>query len=131
MSANLSFTKAAELNTENTIPNRAGSWNINPCGICEKGGAEVFWYGSFSQAAHAKCIKVVNKAEEKLNTTIGELFIGTKYQVKTEAQTRARQAVRLACTPKTMLSYLEENGIDALIRLFDTVGIEAAKKSPT
>jgi len=107
------------------------------CGICEKKGAEVFWFSPYSRGAHAKCFKIIENIENKLIQTIDEVFKDKATESERAknlscnmAHVRAIKAVRAACGSETILSYLEKNGTEKLTKLFDTVGIEAAKKVP-
>lgn len=130
MSINLSFTRVTNENKEALVSDIKKQYDSEGCGVCEKTGAEVFWFSRYSRGAHAKCFKLVEKSEQKLTNTIDEMFKGTKHGERNVAHIRAVQAVRLACASKTIMSFLEKNGVEALTRLFDTVGIEAAKKTP-
>ena len=88
----------------------------------KKKGAEVFWFSHYSRCAHAKCFKMIQKAQAHLKVVIDMLF---EKKERTTAHISAIKAVRLACGSETILSYLEKNGIEALTHLFDTVGIIA------
>lgn len=39
---------------------------LEGCGICEKDGAEVFWFSPHSRCAHAKCIKMIEALKATL-----------------------------------------------------------------
>lgn len=96
------------------------------CGICEKKGAEVFWFSPFSRCAHAKCVKTIKKTESRLTKSIDLLFKNEKdYRHHNNAHIMAVKAVRQACGSDTILTYLEKNDEYALAHLFNTVGTEA------
>lgn len=105
--------------------------NSEGCGICEKKGAEVFWFSPYSRCAHAKCVKQIEAAESTLIKKIDSLFKKDNYGEQNISHIRAIKAVRKACGSETILSYMEKNGVEALKNLFDTVGVEAAQTSPS
>lgn len=65
------------------------------CGVCEKEGAEVFWFSPYSRCAHAKCFKQIEAAESTLYQTIDSLFKNEKhYGEQNSAHIKAIKAVR-------------------------------------
>lgn len=100
------------------------------CGICEEaGGGDIYWPTHQGKFTHSSCYQQIQPLESDLNTTIFALFDGAVggYYFLNEAHKKAIQAVRLACHPDTLLSYLQKNGDLALTRLFNTVGSRAAR----
>ncbi|MEI8365215.1 MAG: hypothetical protein WCF65_02245 [Parachlamydiaceae bacterium] len=97
--------------------------NRQPCGLCQKAGAEVVWSTSYSYGAHTYCFKVIESAESPLIKTIHSLFPG-KTELMLDAHSIAIEAVTVETGP--ILDYLSAHSESALADLFDTVGIKAA-----
>lgn len=93
------------------------------CGICQTKGAEVFWVSPNSRCAHAKCVKLIEKAEERLVSTLDALFTGPLRNMKTEARCMAIYSINNSLGNETILSFLEKKGIEKLTLVFDEVGI--------
>lgn len=98
------------------------------CGICEKKGADVFWFSQFSRGAHTKCYQDIQSISEKLLKAIDGTYKDNHQKVM--AHIRAIGGIRRACGSDSISAYLEKNGHDALQRLFDTVGVYCAKVPP-
>jgi len=131
MSFDTSLVRITSTNKVALISEAKNMYASEGCGICEKkGGGEVFWFSPYSRTAHAKCDKMIEGAEETLDKIVEELFKHTRHGEKTSAYSRARKAVRIACGSETIRSFFEKNGVKALSNLYNTVGIEAAKKLP-
>lgn len=98
------------------------------CGICEKEGSEIAWFNHLSIGAHRTCFARIKLADDVLMTTINELFAREKTYVEhNQAHRKAIEAVKLACGDATISSYIETQGEAALVELFKTVGVKAAK----
>jgi hypothetical protein len=99
-----------------------------PCGICGEKGSEIYWTSPVSNWAHQKCVKKIQPAENALFQTIHELFKDDRSDRNhRNAHKYAIQAIREYCG-KTIQEALEEKGIKELTILFNTIGVEAAKK---
>ncbi|MBA3239098.1 MAG: hypothetical protein H0T62_12220 [Parachlamydiaceae bacterium] len=106
------------------------------CGICEKNDAElyeegVFWFNPLGKSVHANCFKKIEKIENSYLEQISSLFFDKQQfgrMAQNEAGFKAVRAVMIACYPESISTYLEKNGEQELKALFNTVGIEAAKK---
>jgi len=105
--------------------------NLALCGICEKQGAEIFWYSPLSQYAHERCVKMIEPSERILHQVVGDLYNKRGFVPQIEAHIRAIQAVRQACGNDTIYSYFMRNGENALAHLFNTIGIRAAQIYPS
>jgi hypothetical protein len=129
MSFEVSPVKVTDQNKAELVSMMTNMYNSEGCGICQKPGGEVFWFSPYSRCAHAKCFELIKTSESDLIKIIDGLFKNTEdYGEKNSAHIKAIKAVRAACNSETIMSYLEKNGVDALTRLFNTVGAEAAKK---
>ena len=115
-------------NKEALVSMITNMYNSEGCGVCEKEGAEVFWFSPYSRCAHARCFKIIEPATSTLYLTIDDLFNGAKHGEHNDAHIKAIKAVRSACGSDTIMSYLEKNGLDALKNLFNTVGVKAVKQ---
>lgn len=129
MSLNVSVIPVTKENKNDLVSMMQDMYNSEGCGICEKEGAEVFWFSPYSRCAHAKCFKMIDVAESALIQNIDDTFKkSTNPGKRNNAHIHAIQAVRAACGQDTILAYLEKNGSTALTNLFNTVGIEAVNQ---
>lgn len=117
--------------TANLSTIKAKSHSDFACGICEKEKAlaTVSWPNHYSNAVHSECYSKIKDVECNLFKALNKLFKSEKSFGKlNNSHIEAIKAVRIACGSYSILSYLEKNGADALGKLFNTVGMEAAKK---
>lgn len=99
------------------------------CGICEKVGADKFWFNPYSSGAHEKCYEKIKKAESYLISVIHAMCPDFEsYICSREAHIKAIIAIKAVCDGKTIKASLEKDGIDRITDLFNTVGIPAAKQ---
>ncbi len=99
------------------------------CGICEKKGAEVFWFSIYSRCAHAKCVVKIRPAETQLLATIDKLFeCEVNRGPHNFAHMVAIKAIKRALGPGSLETHLEKQGEKVVTEVFNTVGIEAAKR---
>jgi hypothetical protein len=97
------------------------------CGICEQGNdADTYWSSPVSRWGHPLCVKMITPAESGLIETIGRLFQDPRK--RSAAHAAAIAAVKRICEPHTLSSYVQENGIEKITILFNTFGVEAAKR---
>lgn len=99
--------------------------NKQTCAFCEVKDADVFWFNSLSCHAHSKCDQIIQTLSEGIQRTIDALY--KDHHQRMMAHLRAVGGVRRACVSDTISAYLEKHGPDALLRLFDTVGVYCAK----
>lgn len=104
------------------------------CGICERGEPaeqepRVYWLNHFSKDAHKWCLSLINKSQDVLMNTICAIFNeeGCCLNRRNIAHQKSIHAVSLACGGQTIISYFASHGEDALVLLFRTVGVDAAK----
>jgi len=104
------------------------------CGICEeedshKEGSPVEgWFSDCSRSAHSRCVKQIKTAEAPLRAALDTLFPpptnrgSHEYHESNEgfhnAHINAIRVVRSGCGNKTIKEFLDENGEEALKRLF-------------
>ncbi len=121
--------KIPEHESEALSSGMPGLYNYAGCGICEKNGAQVYWFSPFSRCAHAKCVKMIEPAETLLSQTINRLFKESEtYEIQNEAHYRAIEAIKAHCGSDSLMEYLEKNGLAALTHLFDNDGVRAVEK---
>jgi hypothetical protein len=96
------------------------------CGICEKRpGAEVFWCSPFSRFVHQKCFLQIDASETMLTKTIDSFFLSDKNHLRQNmSHVEAIRAVRSSCG-KPIAEFVEDNGLEALTELMNSVGVEA------
>jgi len=96
------------------------------CGICEQRNTsgELGWESHFSRTAHSKCVGLIKTAEKGMCNAINWLFQDN--EKRNAAYRNAVTAVRAACEKRTIEQYCKDEGIRAITKLFDTVGIAAA-----
>ncbi len=129
MSLNVSVIPVTDENIDAYVYMIQDMYNSEGCGICEKEGAEVFWFSPYSRCAHAKCLTMIQVAESALMQKIDDVFKkSTNPGKRNDAHIHAIQAVRAACGQDTILAYLEKKGSTALTNLLITVGIEAVNQ---
>lgn len=97
------------------------------CGICEQGDdADTYWSNPVSRWGHPACIKMIAPAETKLIETVHELFKDPRK--RGAAHAAAIFEVKRICEPYTISAYVNEKGIERMTILFNTFGVEAAKR---
>lgn len=128
MSANVSF-RTASVDCEALVIALRNNYDCKSCAICEKEDVIFFLFNHNSQIVHKKCYKSIKPAETKLMHIIEGLYKDT-VQEQNKAYTRALRAVKIACGSKTLLSFLDKEGMKTLTDLFDKVGVAAALKIP-
>jgi hypothetical protein len=102
-------------------------YDAEGCGVCEKPGAEVFWFSPFSRGAHASCVKLINGSERELVQRLEWAFYKPNDHLGfNTAHVLAVGAVRKETGSDSLLSFLEKHGSQALKKLFTTVGAKAA-----
>lgn len=89
------------------------------CGTKEDGPASL-WPISIRILVHMKCDTLIRDAKDHLTKVISRLFDDVMW--RKEAEGVAIRAVQQALDPKTISSFLSENGIEALTKLFDMAG---------
>ena len=94
------------------------------CGICEKQGAEVFWFSRFSRCAHTVCFKDIENIEADLIAKIETIFDDTSD--RNMAHIRAVEAVKKVLGPVSIKTFLETEGATKLKLKFNSVGQIAA-----
>ncbi len=108
------------------------------CGICERGIVRTLpenqftrWATKKSGLVHRECFSLIKPSVDASTEAINHwLEEGCRIRRSWEfvsAHTEANEAVKRACCPETVFSYLEKNGEAALTSLFNTVGVDAAK----
>lgn len=98
---------------------------LEGCGICLNPGANVEWYGPHSKYAHEVCFNAILPIEHKIHSFIETS--GLNPTKKILAHVAAVHAVEKACGGSIM-AFLQRYGEGPLARLFNTVGIDAAKR---
>jgi hypothetical protein len=110
------------------------------CGICEKKGAEVFWFSPYSRSAHAKCFEKIQAAERPAVSLVEHMFQYVKEKeepalrdglVFNTAHIELIKRVRGACGAETISSYLEKHGDKELANLFRQAALKVADESLT
>ncbi|HSW86244.1 MAG TPA: hypothetical protein VLG49_01955 [Rhabdochlamydiaceae bacterium] len=96
------------------------------CGICLKPGANVEWHGTMSKYAHDTCYNAILPIENRIHSFIETS--GLNPTKKILAHVAAVHAVEKACR-ESIMAFLQRYGEGPLARLFDTVGIDAAKRT--
>jgi hypothetical protein len=100
------------------------------CGLCEKKeGCCTASKELEEKGAHQICIDKTDGPRRHLIETINVIFSSESNYNKHEAALYgAVKAVKLECRPLTIIGYLDAHGEQRLTELFNTVGVEAAKK---
>lgn len=106
---------------------RLKHYSSDHCGICNKPDAETFWPNPTSRWAHFPCISKISPAENLLTKTINELFKDDRRH-QNILHRYAVAAVMEKCKPATLSEFADTNGIEAVTKLFNTVGVAAAKQ---
>jgi len=104
-----------------------GMYEAEGCGVCEKPGAEVFWFSPVSRCAHSVCYGTIKNIEAYLITRINTIFEGTG--ARNMAHVRAIGAVRKELGGVSIKTFLETNGAEKLKSIFDSSGLKAALTS--
>lgn len=101
-----------------------GIYEAEGCGICEKTGAEVFWFSPFSRGAHSVCYGTIKNIEADLIAKINAIFEDTGN--RNMAHVRAIGAVKKELGGVSIKTFLEVNGAEKLKSIFDSSGLKAA-----
>ncbi len=99
------------------------------CSICKKNGGTVGFFTSTSPVAHNDCYQSIKPIADRLTEIVNDSLSIRELGLITlrTVHVTATQAVEQVIDPKTLSSYLSENGMDALMNLFNTVGRDAAR----
>ena len=93
------------------------------CGVCEKSGADVFWFNPVSRCAHSVCFEEIKAIEADLIATIDSVF---QKSDRNMAHVAAIRAVRKELGGVSIKTFLDTNGAAKLKSIFDSVGVAAA-----
>lgn len=90
------------------------------CGICEKPQEEigVWWVSPRSAVAHARCVRLIEPAENYLRDIIGILCEKKGQKCCLQAHSVCIGFIQTEIDGEPILSYLEKNGIESLTYLF-------------
>ncbi len=126
--SNLSFKGAAPLAMGTPISREA------ICGVCRKTGENavsmvVVWPTSDCAVVHKRCYESIEPLADRVAEIVSETFSISKDSAITRkiVHKATVRAVEQAIDPGTISSYLSENGMNALMKLFNTVGLDAAR----
>ncbi len=98
------------------------------CGVCHEEGGTVIWPTSNSTTVHSQCYDLIKRIANRVAEIISSVPISEDSLLRpNEIHVRVVRAVEQVFYPKTIFSYLSENGVEALLKLFNTVGMDAAK----
>ncbi len=104
------------------------SSNQLKCGICGKEGGDKLFPMPDTYLVHGECYELIGPARRRLAEITYKLFNNRNdSKSRRDAHMRAVRAVQKGCAPEMFSSYVSTKGIEALTRLFDTVGMDAAK----
>jgi len=95
------------------------------CGVCEKPGADFFWFNPVSRCAHSVCFEEIKAIEADLIATIDSVF--QEKRDRNMAHIAAISAVRKQLGGVSIKTFLDTNGAAKLKSIFDSVGVAAAK----
>lgn len=124
MSVSLNVIKVTDKNRNELVAKILERYRAEGCGICEKEGAEVWWFSHFSRCAHSVCFGTIKNIEADLMNKIGLVFKNNSDRHM--AHIRAVQAVKKEIGNVSLKTYVETQGANKLKSLFDSVGRMAA-----
>ncbi len=94
-----------------------------PCGICGNKGATVAWRTPKSRAVHVECYESI----KPLAIRMAEVVNTFRVLDRSDVHWVALRAVEQVIDSESLSSYLSRNGIEALMNLFNTVGVDAVR----
>jgi homoserine trans-succinylase len=121
---NVGIVKLIALERQEMINTVLEMHKAQGCGVCEKSGAEVFWFSHISHFAHTVCYQTIKDVEADLNAKINSLYKDN--QDRNNAHVKAIRAVKKELGTVSIKTYLETNGAKNLKLIFDSVGLNAA-----
>jgi hypothetical protein len=118
-----------EKNRERLVAEIQRKYEVEGCGICEKPGAQVFWFSPTSLCAHSVCYGKIEHIEADLISKIHDFFETARD--RNLAHVRAIRAVRKELGGVSMKTFLETHGAEKLKAIFDSSGAAAALTPPS
>ena len=94
------------------------------CTLCDKPATDGFWHNY--RWSHHKCVKLLGTADNTLVQTINLMCGDGSNRRLWAAHDKALKAIKEACAPDSILTFLEKNGIEKTNKLFETFGGQAA-----
>ncbi len=103
--------------------------DLSTCGVCKRNGGTVVFPTSTSTVLHNECYQSIKPIADRVAKIVNDIVPTREIGgiSKIGVHIAAVRAVEKVIDPGTISSYLSENGMEALIKLFDTVGMDAAK----
>lgn len=128
-SPSVGVVKVTDVNRDSLRSRVMGMYEAEGCGVCEKSGADVFWFNPVSRCAHSVCYGEIKTIEADLIATIDSVFKDTGARIM--AHVAAIRAVRKELGGVSIKTFLETNGAERLKSIFDSVGVAAVRTYPS
>lgn len=122
-SLSVGVVRVTDQNRKELMGMVGGMYEAERCGVCEKTGAEVFWFSPVSRCAHSVCYGTIKNIEADLIAKINTIFKDTGH--RNVAHARAIRAVREELGGVSIKTFLETNGAEQLKSIFDSSGLKA------
>jgi hypothetical protein len=94
------------------------------CGVCERPGGDTPWASGVSRTAHERCVEQI-KPCENLSTAMINGFCHDQIN-RQLAHKEVVMAVTQRCNGLSLKTFIEQDGPQALTKLFNTIGVDAA-----